>query len=62
MKSLFYSIVLVLGIGLLTFNNSAYAYETKKVCKEKKDKSGKTVQECKTIKVHKKLETSKDKK
>jgi hypothetical protein len=41
----------------LSWNNTALAAETKKVCAEKKDKAGKPVKECKTIKVHKKLET-----
>jgi len=39
---------------------SAFAEpETKKVCKDKTDKAGKTQKECKTVKVHKKLEGTK---
>ena len=50
------------------FNTPAFAGgEIKEVCHDKLDKAGKvvvkngkTVQDCKKIKVHKKLETSKD--
>ena len=50
------------------FNTSAFAGgEVKEVCHDKLDKAGKVivkngnpVQDCKKIKVHKKLETSKD--
>jgi len=50
------------------FNTSAFAGgEIKEVCRDKLDKAGKvvvkngkSVQDCKKIKVHKKLETSKD--
>lgn len=65
MKKLFWAACLVAGF---TFSNLAYAEaETKKVCKEKTDKAGKPVldkagkpqEECKTIKVHKKLEGTK---
>ena len=57
---------IALGIGLLFLANLAHAAaEIKEVCKDKKDKAGqvivdkktkKPVQECKKIKVHKKLE------
>lgn len=36
-----------------------HAAETKKVCNTQKDKSGKEVQVCKEIKIHKKLEGTK---
>jgi hypothetical protein len=35
------------------------AAETKKVCHEQKDNKGKTVQVCKEVKVHKKLDGTK---
>ena len=57
MKITFYSALVILSMTFLTWNNTAFAAETKKVCVEKKDKAGKPVKECKTIKVHKKLET-----
>lgn len=36
-----------------------FAQETKKVCNKEKDRKGKEVQVCKTIKVHKKLDGTK---
>jgi len=46
----------ILLLITLTISTLAYAGgETKKVCKDVV-KNGKTVQQCKTIKVHKKLE------
>ena len=66
MKIAFYSGLVILSISFLAWNNPAFAAaETKKVCAEKKDKAGKPVldkagkpqEDCKTIKVHKKLET-----
>jgi hypothetical protein len=68
LKQLFWGACLIAGLSLLTFNNSAYAEGVeKKVCEDKKDskgavvkgKDGKTIQTCKTIKVHKKLEGTK---
>jgi hypothetical protein len=64
MKVAFYRALIVLSVVFLAWNNPALAEETKKVCKEKVDKAGKPVldkagkpqEECKTIKVHKKLE------
>lgn len=65
MKSLFYSVCVVLGTLTLAYNNPAFAEaETKKVCvdvrKDGKDvidpKTGKVKQTCKEVKVHKKLE------
>ena len=59
---------IVLGIGLLFMANLAHAEGTvKEVCKDRldkagkvvKDKSGKVRQDCKKIKVHKKLEGTK---
>jgi hypothetical protein len=52
MKKLFWTSLIVLGL-----TTSVYAAETKKVCHEKKDKTGKIVQDCKQVKQHKKLET-----
>ena len=51
-------------IPILSYHNISFAAETKKVCVDKVtndgkkvlDKDGKPVQECKEIKVHKKLE------
>jgi hypothetical protein len=67
MKNKLYSLVpIALGISLLFLANLAHAEaQIKEVCKDKKDKAGqvivdkktkKPVQECKKIKVHKKLE------
>jgi capsular polysaccharide biosynthesis protein len=59
---------LILAATLSFFvTTSIYAAETKTVCVDRKDKagkivldkSGKAVQDCKTIKVHKKLEGTK---
>jgi hypothetical protein len=54
-------------IPLLSYHNISFAAETKRVCVDKVtndgkkvlDKSGKPVQDCKEIKVHKKLEGTK---
>jgi hypothetical protein len=70
MKNLLYSLVPVaLGIGLLFLPNLSHAAaEIKEVCKDRKDKAGKVVmdkktnkpaQDCKKIKIHKKLEGTK---
>ena len=70
MKNKLYSLVpIALGISLLFLANLAHAEaQIKEVCKDKKDKAGqvivdkktkKPVQECKKIKVHKKLEGTK---
>ena len=67
MKNLLYSLVPVaLGIGLLFLPNLSHAEaQIKEVCKDRKDKAGKVivdkktnkpVQDCKKIRVHKKLE------
>ena len=66
MKNKLYSLLpIALGIGLLFLANLAHAEGTvKEVCKDRLDKAGKVVvdksgkakQECKKIKVHKKLE------
>ena len=60
---------IVVGLSLLLFANLGHAAaEIKEVCKDRKDKAGqvivdkktkKPVQECKKIKVHKKLEGTK---
>ena len=53
----------VIKIALLTYLgltvNLIHAGETKKVCHEQKDNKGKTVQVCKEVKVHKKLDGTK---
>jgi len=69
MKNKLYSLLpIALGIGLLFVANMADAEGTvKEVCKDQKDKAGKVVvdkagktkQDCKKIKVHKKLEGTK---
>lgn len=69
MTNRLYSILpIVVGIGLLFMANLAHAEGTvKEVCKDRldkagkvvKDKSGKVRQDCKKIKVHKKLEGTK---
>jgi len=67
MKNKLYSLMpIALGIGLLFLANLSHAAaEVKEVCKDRKDKAGKVVmdkktnkpaQDCKKIKVHKKLE------
>lgn len=67
MKTRPYSLVpIVLGVSLLLLANLSHAAaEIKEVCKDRKDKTGqvivdkktkKSVQECKKIRVHKKLE------
>jgi cobalamin biosynthesis protein CobT len=67
MKNKLYSLMpIALGISLLFLANLSHAAaEIKEVCKDRKDKAGKVVmdkktnkpvQECKKIKVHKKLE------
>jgi len=70
MTNRLYSIVpIALGLSLLLFANLGHAAaEIKEVCKDRKDKAGKVVvdkktnkpaQDCKKIKVHKKLEGTK---
>lgn len=70
MKNLLYSFTPILvGLSLLLFANLGHAAaEIKEVCKDRIDKAGKVVvdkktnkpvQECKKIKVHKKLEGTK---
>jgi hypothetical protein len=67
MKNKLYSLMpIALGISLLFLANLSHAAaEIKEVCKDRKDKAGKVVidkktnkpaQDCKKIKVHKKLE------
>lgn len=61
------SILISLTAITLTFATTIYSAETKQVCVDRKgkdgkvvlDKAGKAVQDCKTIKVHKKLEGTK---
>jgi len=61
MKSLFYSLCVVLGVTFLAYNNPAFAEaQTKKVCVQQKDaKTGKSKEVCKEVKQHKKLEGTK---
>ena len=70
MKNKLYSLMpIALGISLLFLANLSHAAaEIKEVCKDRKDKAGhvivnpktkKPVQDCKKIKVHKKLEGTK---
>jgi hypothetical protein len=70
MKNQLYSLMpIALGLSLLLFANLGHAAaEIKEVCKDRKDKAGKVVmdkktnkpaQDCKKIKVHKKLEGTK---
>ena len=66
MKNLFWVLCMVASVSFLSWNNPAYAGgEIKEVCRDKVGKDGKPVldkktskpiQECKKIKVHKKLE------
>ena len=70
MKTRLYSLMpIALGISMLFLANLSHAAaEIKEVCKDRKDKAGKVVmdkktnkpaQDCKKIKVHKKLEGTK---
>ena len=68
MKNLFWILCVVTSLSFLSWNNPAYAgSETKEVCHDKLDKAGKPVknkdgsvkQDCKKIKVHKKLDGTK---
>jgi hypothetical protein len=68
MKNLFWVVCVVASLSFLSWNNPAYAGgEIKEVCHDKLDKAGKPVknkdgsvkQDCKKIKVHKKLEGTK---
>jgi hypothetical protein len=70
MKNKLYSLMpIALGISLLFLANLSHAAaEIKEVCKDRKDKAGKVVmdkktnkpaQDCKKIKVHKKLKGTK---
>ena len=70
MKNRLYSLIpIALGIGLLFLANLVHAEaQIKEVCKDRKDKAGKVVvdkktnkpaQDCKKIKIHKKLEGTK---
>jgi hypothetical protein len=52
MNKLFLTLFVAICMGF----GSAYAAETKQVCKEVTDKKGKKTEQCKKIKVHKKLE------
>ena len=64
MKNSFWSICLVVGLWFPAYNNHVFAAEMKEVCHDKVDKAGKPVmgkdgkakQDCKKIKIHKKLD------
>ena len=66
MKRAFWVLCILASVSFLSWNNPAYAEaEKKEVCHDKVDKAGKPVmdkktgkpaQDCKVIKVHKKLE------
>lgn len=58
----------VVSVSFLSWNNAYAAAEVKQVCKDKTDKAGKPVmdkktgkpvQECRQVKMHKKLEVTK---
>ena len=64
-KQIFWASCVVASVSFLSWNNPVYAAaEVKEVCHDKVDKAGKPVldkngkpkQDCKKIKVHKKLE------
>lgn len=57
MKQIISNIALLIAVSIALASN-AFAAETKKVCHDKVVK-GKTVEQCKTIKVHKKFEGTK---
>jgi hypothetical protein len=68
LKQIVWATMMIAGIAFLSWNNLAHAEaQTKKVCKEKTDKAGKPIldkagkpqEECKTIKIHEKLEATK---
>jgi len=70
MKNLFWALCVVASVSFLSWNNHVFAaeHETQQVCKDKTDKAGKPVmdkktgkpaQECKQVKMHKKLEVTK---
>jgi hypothetical protein len=57
MKKVIWAVLMALGIFVLSYNNPAFAAETKKVCVEQVDaKTKKPKQVCREVKIHKKLE------
>jgi hypothetical protein len=64
MKKIIFIALVIGSIPLLSYHGISFSAETKRVCVDKVtndgkpvlDKSGKPVQDCKEIKVHKKLE------
>ena len=50
------NVIFVAGLCLVLSSPAIAGGEMKEVCKDKIDKAGKPVQECKEMKVHKKLE------
>lgn len=57
MKKVLVALLLVIGIAAVSWNNPAFATETKRVCVEQVDQKTKaTKQVCREVKLHKKLE------
>jgi len=60
MKNVFWAILMALGIFAVSYNNPAFAAETKKVCIKQTDpKTKKEKEVCRQVKVHEKLEGTK---
>lgn len=60
MKNVFLGLAVVLGILAVSYNNPAFAAETKRVCVEQTDpKTKKPKEVCREVKIHKKLEGTK---
>jgi hypothetical protein len=60
MKKVLVAAAITLGIFAVSWNNPAFAAETKRVCVEQTDtKTKKSKEVCKNVKVHKKLEGTK---
>lgn len=56
MKNLAFAVTF---IAITAYGLLAEAAETKKVCHAEKDRKGKAVEVCKTVKIHKKLDGTK---
>lgn len=60
MKNVFWAILMAMGIFAISYNNPAFAAETKKVCIKQTDpKTKKEKEVCRQVKVHEKLEGTK---
>lgn len=60
MKNVFWAILMAMGIFAVSYNNPAFAAETKKVCIKQTDpKTKKEKEVCRQVKVHEKLEGTK---